>query len=267
MNTNIVDGRALALGLKNKLKEEARTGVPAIMAVISVGSNEVTTRYINRKIAFGADIGVEVRHFDLMETTTQAEILALLQSLNNDESITGVIVQLPLPFQLNTAEILGVIDPKKDADALSIDSLVDSPVVLAIREIFQAFGVEPRGKKAVVIGQGRLVGKPAGVFLAGAGADVKQFDLDKKEGWEDSLRQADIIVTGAGVPGLIKPAMLKPGVVLIDAATSESNGKLAGDADPLCAEVCSVFTPVPGGVGPLTIACLFKNILTLKSRS
>jgi methylenetetrahydrofolate dehydrogenase (NADP+)/methenyltetrahydrofolate cyclohydrolase len=135
------------------------------------------------------------------------------------------------------------------------------PVAGAIVEIFVRNGVSASGKKAVVVGAGKLVGTPAAQLLRDLGAHVTV--VTHTRGSLEELKDADIVVLGAGEPGLVKPEMLKQGVVLIDAGTSESSGKLAGDADPACAHVASVFTPVPGGVGPIAVAMIFKNLLTL----
>ena len=170
----------------------------------------------------------------------------------------GVIVQLPHP---DADILLAQLPPEKDPDALGLDPLVRTPVVEAIAEIFRHADVQVAGMRAVVVGGGRLVGVPAARFLRESGAEVTV--VTKTEGSLDVLKNADIVVLGAGSPGLVKPDMLTEGVVLIDAGTSESNGKLAGDADPACASIARVFTPVPGGVGPIAVACLFKNLRTL----
>ncbi|MDQ5957692.1 MAG: methylenetetrahydrofolate dehydrogenase / methenyltetrahydrofolate cyclohydrolase [Patescibacteria group bacterium] len=264
--SSIVNGRELAQEIKAQLKIQVGSLQAVKLAVVCVGGNEVTMKYIERKIAFGKDIGVEVVCFDLLPDTPEEEVIDLIERLNNDESVSAIVVQLPLPANINSDNVLAAIGSEKDVDALGKEPVVDSPVVLAVKTIFSAYDVEPSNKIAVVIGKGRLVGKPVAVFLAQAGAEVTQFDLDNKVGLPEALGKADIVVLGAGVAGLIKPEMLKQGVVLIDAATSELGGKIVGDADPACVDICSVFTPVPGGVGPLTVACLFKNLISLATK-
>jgi 5,10-methylene-tetrahydrofolate dehydrogenase/methenyl tetrahydrofolate cyclohydrolase len=171
--------------------------------------------------------------------------------------------------------VCDAIPAEKDADVLSTvarmkfeadgyDALIP-PVAGALAEILAMNGVDPAGKNAVVIGMGALVGKPCATWLSHKKADVTH--LSFRSGNFSPLKDADIIVSGAGSPHFIKPEMLKQGAVLIDAGTSESGGALAGDADPACAEKCSIFTPVPGGVGPLAVACLFSNAVTLAERS
>ncbi len=200
----------------------------------------------------------------------------LLDAIQQSIPVTdAILVQLPLPSNIDMKAVCDSIPIEKDADVLSTaarekfekgdaDALLP-PVAGAIREIF-AFGkVEVTGKKAVVIGDGWLVGKPAATWLAQQGAEVEVVN-SKTVDLAAALRAADIIVSGAGDAHIIKPEMLKDGVVLIDAGTSESSGVLAGDADPACAAKCPVFTPVPGGVGPIAVACLFDNAVTLAER-
>jgi len=170
----------------------------------------------------------------------------------------GTLVQLPIE---NAEVLIAKIPPDKDVDALGAYPLVRPPVAEAIAEILTRARVEVKNKKAVVVGAGKLVGLPAAALLRECGADVSI--ITQSRGSLEELKNADIVVLGAGDPGFVKPEMLKPGVVLIDAGTSEQSGKLAGDADPACAEVASLFTPVPGGVGPIAVAMLFKNLFTL----
>jgi methylenetetrahydrofolate dehydrogenase (NADP+)/methenyltetrahydrofolate cyclohydrolase len=169
---------------------------------------------------------------------------------------------MPLPLQVDLDAILENLPPEKDVDAVSPhERIVRAPVAEAVSEVLVRAGVAAQNKKAVVVGAGRLVGKPCAELLEYLGADVSIITQDK--GSLEQLKDADIVVLGAGEPGLVKPDMLKEGVVLIDAGTSESAGKLKGDADPECAKVASVFTPVPGGIGPIAVAMIFKNLFAL----
>lgn len=172
----------------------------------------------------------------------------------------GVLVQLPHP---DTDQLVPQILPEKDVDALGPASRVLAPVAGAVKEILDRY--TSAGKKAVVVGEGRLVGKPVAAMLRKEGYQVSVVSLE--QGSLTELKDADVVVSGTGSPHLIKPDMLKRGVVLIDAGTSEQDGKVVGDADPACAEVASVFTPIPGGVGPVAVAMLFKNLSTLVKRS
>jgi 5,10-methylene-tetrahydrofolate dehydrogenase/methenyl tetrahydrofolate cyclohydrolase len=210
-------------------------------------SDPATESFIRIKARVAARLGVEVVH---------GEFSALVQSCD------GVIVQLPIA---NSDELVAQLPGGKDVDALGPNPQVRAPVAGAVAEVLAQSGADVSGKKAVVVGQGRLVGVPAAALLQELGAQVSVVTTDT--GSLAGLKEADIVVLGAGNPGFIKPEMLKPGVVLIDAGTSEAGGKLMGDADPRCAEVASVFTPVPGGIGPIAVAMIFKNLLTLLSRA
>jgi methylenetetrahydrofolate dehydrogenase (NADP+)/methenyltetrahydrofolate cyclohydrolase len=170
---------------------------------------------------------------------------------------------MPLPPQINLAEILEALPVEKDVDAITDkgQSFVRAPVAEAVSEVFVRAGVSAVGKRAIVVGAGKLVGAPVADLLRELGADVSI--ITRNEGNLVDLKEADIVVLGAGDPGFVKPEMLKEGVVLIDAGTSEASGRLAGDADPKCAEVASVFTPVPGGIGPIAVAMIFKNLFLL----
>jgi 5,10-methylene-tetrahydrofolate dehydrogenase/methenyl tetrahydrofolate cyclohydrolase len=206
------------------------------------------------------------------DATTQEVIDAVCQP-----GADAVIVQLPLPDSLDQATILESIPIEKDADVLSVrayhafehaeaDALMP-PVAAAVAEICESAGVEVANKKALVVGNGRLVGQPVWQWLHHAGADVLTVTRETQDTLPLLLPNMDIVITGTGSPGLIKPEHLKQGVVLIDAGTSESEGAIVGDADPSCADIASVFTPVPGGVGPVAVACLFRNAAILAHRA
>ena len=211
---------------------------------IVVGSQDsATDSFIKIKSRVAQRLGVEV---------VRGELEELIKTCD------GVIVQLPIP---NSEALLAALPPQKDVDALGPAPLVRAPVAEAIKEVLRLHFGSPRGKIAVLVGAGRLVGAPAAKLLRELGAKVEV--VTSSDGHLMSLKTADIVVLGAGEPGLIKPEMLKQGVVLIDAGTSEQGGRLAGDADPSCAEVCPVFTPVPGGIGPIAVAMIFKNLSEL----
>ncbi|HET8575253.1 MAG TPA: bifunctional 5,10-methylenetetrahydrofolate dehydrogenase/5,10-methenyltetrahydrofolate cyclohydrolase [Candidatus Paceibacterota bacterium] len=273
VKTNMqVDGRAIAQEMKEDLKRKfAVFSSKPIMALVSAGENPATETFIRIKTKFAEDIGVEVTrsHFD--ENASTEIILAEVCRLNADPSVAGIVVQLPLPSNISVSEVLHVIAPEKDIDALGTgveregrekterrESKFLPPVVLAVKEIFKREKISPEGKTALVVGKGRLVGKPVFRFLQEQGAEVSV--VEEGQAIAPFSECADIIVSGAGSPGIIRPEMIKDECVLIDAGTSESAGKVRGDADPSCASKCAVFTPVPGGVGPITVACLFANL-------
>lgn len=259
----IIAGKALAAEIKQELKKKMQNKNLRLV-VVWVGEDPASAKYVERKKKIGEEIGVEVLVHEFSEEITQEELEEAIRRLGNDENVNGVIVQLPLPSALDTQKILSLIPTDKDVDALGEEAKVYSPVVEAVKEILKRSGVKIDGKKVVVIGKGKLVGLPVSLWLVQERGEVAVIDENtEEEAKAKALKEADIIVSGAGVPGLIKPDLIKEGVVLIDAGTSEAGGKLVGDADPACAAKCSIFTPVPGGVGPLTVVMLFKNLLEL----
>jgi methylenetetrahydrofolate dehydrogenase (NADP+)/methenyltetrahydrofolate cyclohydrolase len=261
----IIDGKAIAENIYTEL--EARVSRRPSLGIIVASHDPVIESFVRIKSRAAARLGVEMRRIDLLNKPTTAEAIAAIEKLAPE--VDGIIVQLPLPTELDTELILAAIPPYLDVDGINpavaeSDRAVRAPVAGAIAEILKVNNVDPKGNVAVVIGAGRLVGIPAAHLLESLGARVSVVTLES--GTLDILHTADIVVLGAGNPGFIKPEMIKEGVVLIDAGTSESSGKVVGDADPMCATKCSVFTPVPGGVGPIAVAMIFKNLFTLAER-
>lgn len=262
----IVDGRAIA---QDVLKEAAALGRSLVVRAVVVSPSPATESYLKVKSARAADAGMRLDVVELPDGATTEEVIAAVQAPGAD----SVIVQLPLPEALDQEAVLGAIPVGADPDVLSpeayerfvadADSALLPPVVDAIKEIFDRHHVDPAGKRALVIGNGRLVGQPAFEWLRRQGADVVVVTRASEAALPTLLPEMDIVVSGAGSPGLILPGHLKEGVVLVDAGTSESGGQIRGDADPACADKASLFTPVPGGVGPLAVACLFRNAAKL----
>ncbi len=264
----IVDGLALAQKIKQDLKIKVQNMNQVLtMAIVLVGENRASLSYIEKKRAMASEIGIKTRLIKLPVNITQNDLLSVIDSLNQDESISGVIVQLPLPENVDSKLILNRVSQLKDIDALGENSLVLSPVVVAVEAILNEYKVDLLDKKITILGKGKLVGQPIARWLEGLGLNYMIYDRQTKEDELLSvLNKTDVLFLGIGKPYFIKPEMVKSGVVIIDAGTSEESGKLAGDADPLCAEVASIFTPVPGGVGPLTVVSLFSNVVTLAEK-
>jgi methylenetetrahydrofolate dehydrogenase (NADP+)/methenyltetrahydrofolate cyclohydrolase len=237
----IIDGRKIAEEILSGLHEAYTLGV-----VMNAGDT-ASESFVKIKTRSAERVGVTVKKF----TPEQFD-----EALKCD----GVIVQLPIP---NAEELLAKIPPEKDVDGLSLAPKVLAPVAGAVKEILERSHVEVKDKKAVVVGAGRLVGAPCAKLLRDLGAQVSVVTLE--QGSLSELKEADIVVSGAGSPGLITPDLLKPGVVLLDAGMSEQAGKLSGDADPACAEIASLFTPTPGGIGPIAVAMLYKNLIVLRA--
>ncbi len=261
----IVDGKAIAEDIYKDLAPKfAALGRGVKLGIVVVGENPVIDSFVGIKERSAARLGITMVRKDLPETATEEEVIAALAEVA--EKADAVIPQLPVPKHMSTDAVLSAVPNGKDVDALNPslkeeERLVHAPVALAAVEILRRSSVQIDGARAVVVGEGRLVGKPAAWLLKSLGANVSIFSLDK--GSIEDLKTADIIVSGAGSPGMIKSEHIKQGVALIDGGTSELNKKIQGDADPACADKASIFTPVPGGVGPVAVAMIFRNLLDL----
>lgn len=260
----LVDGKTIAAeiyaDISNHLKKSSRH---PCMAVFACAPNIETKKYLELKQKRAMELGIDVLHIELdREITTEQAVAAVSEPR---EANDGVLVQLPFPPQVDIDKVLAAIPSELDIDAMNYcgeQTDVLPPVVGAIAEIAKRHSIGFAGKNVVVVGRGRLVGKPAAFWAKAEGADVTIIDKNT-ENTAVVLRQADIIISGAGVPGLITPDKIKEGVAIFDAGTSEEGGVLKGDADPTCADKASLFTPVPGGIGPVTIAVLLRNLVQL----
>ncbi|MDB5244329.1 MAG: Methenyltetrahydrofolate cyclohydrolase [Parcubacteria group bacterium] len=258
-----IDGCALAreINARTKSRAEQLPQAPFVVAYTGPNPTPTTLSYLKIKKRSAEAAGCRFEETESLEFRSEVD---------------GIIVQLPLPKNMNTQDVLNSIPLEKDADVLCVNArdrfergdrdAILPPVVSAIQKILEKANISVADKKAVVIGAGFLVGAPVALWLRQQGADVSVVTLESGD-LVASLRTADIIVSGTGSPHLIKPDMIKEGVVLIDAGSSELGGVVVGDADPVCAEKCSLFTPVPGGVGPVAVACLFENAVTLAERA
>jgi len=244
------------------------------LAIIVVGDNPIVDSFIRIKKHFAREVGVCVIEKKFPDNVQFLELKKTLDMLRDNPEINGIIIQLPLPNTLDTQMILNYIPESKDVDVLSF-TLVEKfkknlspilpPVVAAIKEILQVSSVDIKNKNIIVLGNGRLVGEPASVWLRQNGAKVQTID-NSTSITAVVTDIADIIICGAGSAGIIKPEMVKSGVILIDAGTSELNGVMVGDLDPRCEAKASLFTPVPGGVGPITVAMIFRNLYILNNK-
>jgi len=267
----IVDGRKIADEIISELGQNRNTFPPKLCIGVLMGQEDAASASfvkIKERVADRLQV-VVVRELLSAEATTDYALRALERL---SKTCAGVIVQMPLPAQIDLGAILDALPAHLDVDAITEyqgpsskkyggRSSIYAPVAAAVSEIFVRMGVSAHGKNAVVVGAGKLVGAPVADLLRELGSSVSV--VTQNEGSLTDLKNADIVVLGAGEPGLVTPDMLKEGVVLIDAGTSEASGRLAGDASPACAEVASVFTPVPGGIGPIAVAMIFKNLFTL----
>ena len=260
----IIDGRAISIEIVSEVKKSLHEA--CTVRAITVSPTAATISYLKIKQRAAVSAGMLLEVVELPKTVTTEEVIAAVMTPGAD----AIIVQLPLPAHLDEEKILESVPAEKDADVLSSHArtlgMVLPPVAAAVDEILARANLNPEGKVVVVIGKGRLVGEPVAARLAARGAHVTSYDASTFT--PNVLKDAEIVVSGAGVPHLITPDMLTQGVVLIDAATSEQvtahGSAVVGDIDPSCEPLASVFTPVPGGVGPITVACLFRNVAQLR---
>lgn len=268
LSKQILDGIAAELG---ELHEQ-QAPVPKLVVVL-VGNDPASEVYVNKKAKTADKIGMASDVLRFPEATTEAELLAEIQRLNNDPGVHGILVQLPLPKHLAEERVLTRIHPEKDADGLhplNLGKLVQGLPVTAqpctpagIMALLDAYEIPLEGRHAVVVGRSNIVGKPVGMMLLARNATVT-YCHSRTRHLSDITRQADVIVAAVGIPGMIKASDVKDGAVVIDVGINRLDGKLCGDVDTdAVAEKASFITPVPGGVGPMTIAMLMRNTLNL----
>lgn len=293
MPAEIIDGNFISQTILNELKEEVRIlksryGKVPGLATILVGENPASVSYVTRKMKTAEALGFNERQINLPADVSEAELLVTISSLNTDDSIHGILVQLPLPGQINEKNVINSIAPEKDVDGfhplnlgnmhLGGNAITFLPCTPAgIQELLIRSGVELDGAEVVVVGRSNIVGKPLSVMLAqkgaGANATVTVTHTGTKN-LESHCKRADVLIVAAGVPGLVPPHWIKPGATVIDVGVNRigvnpQTGKaiLAGDVD--FKEACGIagkITPVPGGVGPMTIAMLMKNTVNSAKR-
>lgn len=256
----IIDGRKIADEVYASLSERVkRLGRPPRLVIVSCAPNFETQKYLALKQKKADMVGIETRLVVLGETSTTEEFVHAIHSAL--PIADGVIVQLPLPLTVDKEVIVQAVPPVYDVDALNSNTTeILSPVVCAIQEILTQNEINPVDAQVTILGSGKLVGLPAYRWFVAHGSHVSLVTSDTSD-VVHYTKNADIIVCGAGVPGLLTPDMITEGVVIIDAGTSEDGGELRGDAHPDCALKARLFTPVPGGVGPLTIAMLLRNVV------
>lgn len=273
MSAQILDGKALAAEICSEVKTQvaalAEKGVSTALAVILVGDDSASQVYVRNKIKACADTGIRSLEFRMPAETTQQQLLAKIAELNADENVDGILVQLPLPKQINADAVISAIDPAKDVDGFHVanaGALVTGKqgfvpcTPFGVMRLIEKSGVDPRGKSAVIVGRSNIVGKPMALLLLAADATVTVAH-SRTPDLCAVTRNADILVAAVGHAKLIKADMVKPGAVVIDVGMNrDENGKLCGDVD--FSEVKAIagsITPVPGGVGPMTIAMLMQN--------
>jgi methylenetetrahydrofolate dehydrogenase (NADP+) / methenyltetrahydrofolate cyclohydrolase len=266
-----IDGRAVAEKVRAEVARDVEAfGAPVCLATILVGDDPASHIYVGWKHDAATKAGIETRDHRLPEPTPESDVLELLEELNADDAVDGILVQLPLPGHMDEARVIRAIDPDKDVDGLHplnsgrlfLGEPLHIPATpLGVMVMLREYAIELEGKNAVVIGRSELAGKPMAMLLLAENATVtichsRTADLSAH------TRAADVLVAAVGRPGIVKPDMVKPGAAVVDIGVTRMDKRVVGDVDPAVAEVAGYLTPVPGGVGPMTIAMLLRNTLT-----
>jgi len=271
----LLDGKKLANKIQEKIKEDVellkKGSITPGLAVILIGDDPASRVYVKKKAEACKEVGVYSVVHEMPENIKEETILNTIKLMNENENINGILVQLPLPKHINQTKILEAIDPKKDVDGfhpfnmgrlcLDLDSFVPC-TPLGVMEIFKEYQIDLKGKDVCIVGASNIVGKPMAALLINAFATVDICHIYTKD-LKEHTKRADIVIVGVGKAGLITEDMVKDGAIVIDIGINRlDNGKLAGDVDfDNVAPKCSYITPVPGGVGPMTIAMLLSNTI------
>lgn len=268
---NIIDGLKVSLNIKEEIKNQIlKENITPSLVVIQVGDNKASNIYIRNKMKACNEVGIKFEHIKFNETISEELVINEIKRLNDDISVNGILVQLPLPLGFDEGKIINTINPLKDVDGLTYqnvgnlvlenDSLV-SCTPLGVMELLKAYNVELEGKNVCIIGRSNLVGKPLIQLLLKENATVsichsKSLDI------KDYTKNADVLIVAAGHPNLITKDFVKDKAVVIDVGINKEGNILCGDvAFDEVSKKASLITPVPGGVGPMTIACLLKNVI------
>ncbi len=273
MSAKVLNGTELAAKVKAELKVKVEAlrekGINTGLAVIIVGDDPASRVYVNHKKNDCAEIGIKSFEYALPASTSEEELLELIETLNNDNSVNGILVQLPIPKHINEDRVIAAINPQKDADCfhpVNVGNLmIGKPQFLpctpaGVVELLEANDIQIEGKNCVIVGRSNIVGKPQAILLLAKNATVT-ICHSKTANISEICRSADILVVAIGKAEFVKPENVKPGAVVIDVGVSRgADGKLVGDVQfPTVSEVASAITKVTGGVGPMTRAMLMKN--------
>ena len=273
MAAKVIDGKAVAASVRERVRGEvgeltSELGRPPGLATVLVGDDPASAIYVRRKREACEEVGIRSFHHEPDGSISEEELLELVAELNDNDEVDGILVQLPLPDQIDSAAIINALDPDKDVDGLTPISAgrlargepgLVSCTPRGIMELLASAGVDPGGKEAVVLGRSNLVGRPVFLLLLGANATVTICHSRTRDLGE-VCRRAEILVAAAGQPRLVTGDMIRPGATVIDVGTNRTDDGLVGDVDFEAAkEVAGAITPVPGGVGPMTIAMLLSN--------
>jgi methylenetetrahydrofolate dehydrogenase (NADP+)/methenyltetrahydrofolate cyclohydrolase len=265
-----IDGNKIQREIKQELQQQvAACKRTPRLDILCVGSDSVIETFTKLKQDFGSAIGAEVVIHKYSPGVAETKLKKQIRAIARKRAVDGMIMQLPLPAELDQQSILNIIPANKDVDLLSDaayksfavgDDTLLPPVVGVVEEIFAQHDIDLAGKSVAVVGRGRLVGQPVIDWLQQQ--DINPAVFEKGDDLT-RLHQADIIISGAGDPHIITPEHITEGVILLDAGTSHADGSTRGDTDPACADKASLYSPVPGGIGPITVAKLFENVVTV----
>ncbi len=264
----LLDGKSLSAKIKDELKGNINSYVQTpILAVITIGDDAASEVYVKNKRKACEYVGMSFLHLDYASCVKEEVVIKKIKQLNKDKSINGIIVQLPIPKNFNVSKIINTIDPSKDVDGLTntqAGKLIQNEKCLipctpkGIMEIFKEYKIDLEGKHVVIVGRSNLVGKPLMLECLNKNATVTMCH-SKTKNLKSYTKNADILVVAVGKKYLIDKTMVKKGSVIIDVGINRIDGKLYGDVNPNVEEVCGYLTPVPGGVGPMTVSMLLKN--------
>ena len=269
MPAKLIDGKKLSEEILAKAKERAaKLGKKPVLAVILVGEDPASQVYIEKKRQACEKAGVQSKLYSFCGTVEQQEVLEQIKKLNEDSSVSGILVQLPLPKNFDRNTVLEAVSPAKDVDGFTAENMgklslgkeeMVSCTASGILKLIESTGTDVKGKNCCIVNHSIVVGRPLAQLLLNRDATVSLCHKFTKN-LEEFTKNADILITAAGVPNLIKGEMVKQGAVVIDAGITRSNGKIVGDLEfDSVKEKASAVTPVPGGVGPMTVACLIEN--------
>jgi len=264
------------LELKDKIEELNKEGINPKLVVIHANQDEASNVYISKKRKMCEELGILEEEYDFDENVTQTDILELIEKLNNDKTVHGILVQLPIYNHLDTSEILEAISPSKDVDGfhpVNIGKIMQGTGGIApctpkgVMTILEELGIEIEGKKATVVGRSIIVGRPMGALLLNKGATITTCH-SKTTNLKEHTKNADILVVAVGKPHLVTEEMVKEGAIVIDVGINRVDGKLIGDVDTEnVAKKAKYITPVPGGVGLTTVYTLMENVVELAEKS
>lgn len=266
----LIDGNAVARGIRARLAEHLDSAVPVTLATVLVGEDPASQLYISRKMKEAGEAGIISRHQTLPAEIAQGDLIEAVRILARDSSVHGILVQMPLPEPLDAAQVLHAIPPEKDVDGLTETNLGRLAAGLpglrpctpfGVMELIRHYQVPTSGASALVIGRSRLVGVPMALMLAERGVDATvSVAHSRTRNLEQLARKSDILVAATGSPGMVTADYVKPGAAVFDVGVSRADGKIQGDVRfGEVREIAGLVTPMPGGTGPMTVACLLLN--------